>query len=496
MDAKEEKLRRDVMEKESRKKMEALYERRKAEDEKEMEKKKKEFSANFAKKNFTFDYIGKIMYLKPFRDDNIAVNEILDVQFNNKKPPKMNNPPETIPKIKTAELLEKDGPEKTAFTLPGSKNTGSVGEESKQAKKTKFSGMFKPAPPLQEIFQVAEGVTLILGKNQVKKGPPSKAESRLNYNQFKDKVKGPDMSQKQLEDEEKQKLEAQKLEKEKRYRRTIDNWKEELKKGLKEEHLHFDPELLINLIMTDDMEVDKEKKMARRAEREQQYEEYALFKKKLDEIAKDPEGFLNRVAVFRGQDGEEIQADQKVPVDPRLVNKFQQALSKFNEVVAGKATRDSSAGPLDFAQGYPSTEMEEEKFKFTRPPQMAHDNLLGNQKVGTVSLKAPRIRTATSAVKPTAASLMSGADARESNLYNSQLGVLPQNQQYTIKRVQSGNIVRRGAGQDSRIQSAVPFSQFDKQTRLGSAGSLGPSRKGLASAGEGSKSQFLIRAKK
>ena len=58
----------------------------------------------------------------------------------------------------------------------------------------------------------------------------------------------------------KEKIEEKKKEKEEKYRKTVDNWKEEIEAAGLDMKMKFDPERLIELIMTDediDMNQDK-----------------------------------------------------------------------------------------------------------------------------------------------------------------------------------------------------------------------------------------------
>ena len=148
-DPKEDRLRRDVNEKKAQKELEAAYNKNKIEQDKEMEKKKKEFGATTSKKTFTFDYSGKLIYLKPSREDNYIVNEITETAINSKKAIKSTNPPEVQPRQRIAEILDREGGDRSVFG-PGSKTM----EDNKPSKKGKFSGMFKPAPPVIDIIQV------------------------------------------------------------------------------------------------------------------------------------------------------------------------------------------------------------------------------------------------------------------------------------------------------------------------------------------------------
>lgn len=56
-------------------------------------------------------------------------------------------------------------------------------------------------------------------------------------------------------------------EKEERYRRTVDNWKEELKRGLVGRGIDFDPDMLIRLIMTEEDPLNNQNRIQKRAER-------------------------------------------------------------------------------------------------------------------------------------------------------------------------------------------------------------------------------------
>lgn len=350
-----------MLEKRAKREMEAVYQRNKVEQEKELERKKKEFNQNLTKKNYTFEYDGGIMYLKPFRDDNLAVNEITEVVVNAKKNLKVNNPTEVEPRVRTAEVIEKEGP------LQSSRGGGPPDEK---VRKPKVVGMFKPAPHVYEVIQVVGGVTFSAGKNLVKKGQPAKADGKLKYDEFRQKHLGIEPP-KEDSDARRQREKEQKEAKEKKYRRTIDNWKEELKKGLKP-HLNFDPDLLIHLIMTDDMEGDQQKKVLRRAEREKKVQTVvelkvsAIQQKKLAEIVKNPEKFLNRVVNYKPiEEGAANSAQKKPVVDPQLITEFQKAISQFNDGLVGAKKEE------DLYQ-MPNSEMDAKLYKFTKPQQFSH----------------------------------------------------------------------------------------------------------------------------
>lgn len=219
---------------------------------------------------YTFDYVGKVMYLKPARDDNIAVNEFVDIQSNYKRGPKQTNPPEGDVKTRVAETIEREVAEKTH-------ESNRHIDVEKHRKAPKIVGMFRPAPPIMDTIQVVSGVTISTSKNQVRRGAPVKPDGKLRFDEFKEKHRGVAVAKIDDSEELRQQDKEKKERKEKKYRRTIDNWKEELKKGL-QDHINFDADLLINLIMTDEPEADREKKVIRRAEREKKALDYAEFK--------------------------------------------------------------------------------------------------------------------------------------------------------------------------------------------------------------------------
>jgi hypothetical protein len=269
-DPKEEKIKRDTFEKKAKREQEAIYTKQKLENEKELEKKKKQFIQNISKKSFTFDFEGKIMFLKPSREDNIAINEFTEPGVNSKKTLMKNvNPAETNPKVKIAEIIEREGGEKTSYT-----QTTKNPEDEKSKKPvgnnagSKIPAFFRPAPNLIDIVQLASGVILTTGRNQIKKGAVNKQELKPKLEEFRIKHRQGEQAPVLEDTEQRNKREEEKkLNKEKKYRRTIDDWKDELKKGLSS-NIDFDPELLINLIMTDDDEKARERKQRRREERE------------------------------------------------------------------------------------------------------------------------------------------------------------------------------------------------------------------------------------
>ena len=72
----------------------------------------------------------------------------------------------------------------------------------------------------------------------------------------------------------KKKFEKRKKEKQKRYRKTVENWKDELKKGMLDKGLDFDPEMLIKLLMTEDDPYSYKKKQEKRKERLEKEKRY------------------------------------------------------------------------------------------------------------------------------------------------------------------------------------------------------------------------------
>jgi hypothetical protein len=80
------------MEKERKLQEEREYERVKEEEKKENELKKKEIGQNLKRRNFTFGYEGKIVYIKPQKETDVLVNEIVEIGHDTTKKPKANNP--------------------------------------------------------------------------------------------------------------------------------------------------------------------------------------------------------------------------------------------------------------------------------------------------------------------------------------------------------------------------------------------------------------------
>lgn len=263
-------IKRNVLEKKAQEEQMMAYEKKRAEEEKENEKKKKEHRQAESKKQFTFDFGGQIMYLKPNRDDNIDMKEFTEIGVNAKKNLRANNPVEGEAKVRIAEIIEREVPEKTQQTRPQP-------SEDRQRKAPKVGGPIKPAPPILDIIQVAPGVTISTSKNQFKKGQPVKPDGKLRFDEFKEKHRGISPLRAENSDEARKREKEKKERREKKYRRTIDNWKEELKKGLKD-NINFDADLLINLIMTEDFENDRERKVQKRAEKEKEAHDYYEFK--------------------------------------------------------------------------------------------------------------------------------------------------------------------------------------------------------------------------
>lgn len=87
---------------------------------------------------------------------------------------------------------------------------------------------------------------------------------------------------------------------------------------------------------------------------------------------KHPEEFLNRVAVYKQEQNNGELEDKKVEIDPKLINEFQKAVSKFNEkiVTAKEPTLND-----DLLAQLPQTEMEENKYKFTKPQTASYSTL-------------------------------------------------------------------------------------------------------------------------
>ena len=416
VDSKEEKIRREVLEKRAKREMEAVYQRNKVEQEKELERKKKEFNQNLTKKNYTFEYDGGIMYLKPFRDDNIAVNEITEIVVNAKKNLKVNNPTEFEPRIRTAEIIEKEGP------LQSSRGGGPTDEK---VRKPKVVGMFKPAPHVYEVIQVVGGVTFSVGKNLVKKGQVLKTDGKLKYDQFRQKHLGIEPP-KEDSDLKRQREKEQKEAKEKKYRRTIDNWKEELKKGLKP-HLNFDPDLLINLIMTDDHEGDQQKKVQRRAEREKKVQTVVELKVE----PADPE----KTRGNREKPREVPEQSRQLQANRRRSRKFSpektcsgraahHRVPKSHFAVQRRPGRLEERGRLvpDAQHRNGCQDVQVHKASAVLSPARVRDS--GRLR----SLQPVRIRNISSAVRLSSAVTTDSAS---------------QQKQFAVKRVQSGNLVRR-----------------------------------------------------
>lgn len=142
-------------------------------------------------------------------------------------------------------------------------------------------GIIKPQPPLKDLLQVKEGVVVKLGKGKPIYGGSFKIKGRISKKEF-DKLHkvtyAHGQKKSELSQKEKKKIEEKKEEREKRYRKTVENWKEDLKKGLMNRGLNFDPELLIELIMTEEDAYAHKKKIKKREERKLREDKAMYYK--------------------------------------------------------------------------------------------------------------------------------------------------------------------------------------------------------------------------
>lgn len=91
---------------------------------------------------------------------------------------------------------------------------------------------------------------------------------------------------------------------------------------------------------------------------------------------KHPDEFLNRVAVYKKEQNTGELEDRTVVIDSKLVNQFQKAITEFNDrIVKGK----DSPTQDELFQQLPMTEMEEDKYKFSKPSHMSHTNMIDIQ---------------------------------------------------------------------------------------------------------------------
>lgn len=85
---------------------------------------------------------------------------------------------------------------------------------------------------------------------------------------------------------------------------------------------------------------------------------------------KNPEKFLNRVVNYKNlEEGAAGSPTKKTVIDKELITEFQKAIAEFNDnIVTHKKSED--------LYEMPATEMDEKKYKFTRPEHFNHENLI------------------------------------------------------------------------------------------------------------------------
>jgi hypothetical protein len=115
----EERLRQDRMANDKKNAFLEDLRRQKEEDTRENEKKTKEWLKNLAKKQFTFDYKGDVLLLKPQKGDHHLANntEQVEVAYNLKLKAQHVLPGYNVTDYKEAEIIEKEGGQpKSLFT--------------------------------------------------------------------------------------------------------------------------------------------------------------------------------------------------------------------------------------------------------------------------------------------------------------------------------------------------------------------------------------------
>lgn len=148
--------------------------------------------------------------------------------------------------------------------------------------KPKLVGMFKPQPPLKDLIQVAPGTKLRIGKTKPIIGSNPDYNGRVAKKDFERKFNKMKMNEEKSGYEgtetKNEKHQHKKKEKEEKYRKTVDNWKEEMKQAGIDMKMAFDPEKLIELIMTDEDQLMQQDRLKRRIQRHDKREAKARLK--------------------------------------------------------------------------------------------------------------------------------------------------------------------------------------------------------------------------
>ena len=119
VDPVEERLRKDREDKIKKVEAENVIIKKKQFEEQEKDKQRKEFVKNLAKKNYTYDFNGDYIILKPLKADSLMQNDQTEIHYNLKKKPESVGPGYNIEEYKEADVIEKEGgPIKSLFAKP------------------------------------------------------------------------------------------------------------------------------------------------------------------------------------------------------------------------------------------------------------------------------------------------------------------------------------------------------------------------------------------
>ena len=362
----EERLRHDRMENDKKNAFLEDLRRQKEEDTRENEKKTKEWLKNLAKKQFTFDYKGDVLLLKPQKGDHHLANntEQIEVAYNLKLKAQHVQPGYNVTDYKEAEIIEKEGGQpKSLFTkapdfAQAIESYNALMAEDEANRK----GANKKGEPTQlDHFELENGVTIKGAKGQTKTGGPVVLKNRMRIKDWqaadkqmkkREAAKRNKEHKKEIErvsDKDDIKRQVKEVKKQK-YKKTVENWKSEIEKGLHTKGVRFDPDLLIKLIMTDedwvrpgfgnsnvrDPDLDEEKEKLK-----QTNIFLGKIKKRFEKVMGEPEKYFNRIVAY---DPQSFGIRKKPEIRTEQFNQFEKALGDFNTQILGRQAEDNWGG--------------------------------------------------------------------------------------------------------------------------------------------------------
>lgn len=362
----EERLRQDRMANDKKNAFLEDLRRQKEEDTRENEKKTKEWLKNLAKKQFTFDYKGDVLLLKPQKGDHHLANntEQVEVAYNLKLKAQHVLPGYNVTDYKEAEIIEKEGGQpKSLFTkapdfAQAIESYNTLIAQDEAARK----GANKKGEPTQlDHFELEHGVTIKGAKGQTKTGGPVVLKNRMRIKDWqaadkqmkkREAAKRNKEHKKEIErvsDKDDVKRQVKEVKKQK-YKKTVENWKSEIEKGMHTKGVRFDPDLLIKLIMTDedwlkdgldpsnvrDLNLDEEKEKLK-----QTNIMIGKIKKRFEKVMGEPEKYFNRIVAY---DPQSFGIRKKPEIRTEQFNQFEKALGDFNTQILGRQAEDNWGG--------------------------------------------------------------------------------------------------------------------------------------------------------